>query len=78
MLARTPDPTPQQVLDALPLCSVRAGRIQQELIERLRAALPGAIDAFNQREGYVGKAKVKQPADFAPAPGVLSDETVPC
>lgn len=74
MLTRTPDPTPQQVLDALPLCSVRAGLIQDEIVSRLRIALPGAIALWNTREGYDGLAQVKPPSAYKPAPAVLAGD----
>lgn len=76
MLTRTPDPTPQQVLANRRSCSLNIGRIQREIIKRLRSGVPGAIDLHNQQEGLSGLAAIKQPRMFGPAPSVLSDTWV--
>lgn len=73
MLSRTPDPTPQQVLENLKYCSLRAGLVQEEIVSRLQKSLPGAIDLWNTTEGRTDLAQVKQPKDYAPAPIALGD-----
>ncbi len=78
MPTRTPDPSPAQVLDNLKYCTIRAGRVQQEIVDRLEAALPSAIDLWNTTEGRDEFSSVKRPKFFAPAPADITGDYVNC
>lgn len=71
-------PSADDLLDIAPLVNGRVGLAQNELVRRLRVALPPLITAFNAREGRAGNRALEVPKakDFQAAPGAITDDHI--
>lgn len=58
----TPEPTVEQIFDALPLLGCRLSLVQKELVRRLRILLPQAIAEANMRAGKLPDKGIPQVA----------------
>lgn len=78
MATPTVNPAADNVLDVyLPLVGMGVGEAQQELVDRLKANLPGVITEYNTRNGLTGNRAI-QPieAGFHVAPAVLTEKYI--
>lgn len=68
MANETPNPTPAEVMEILPLMGGRISIAQLEIVRRLRATLPGAIAMANEQMGLTGNLAIPAPKwmDIAP------------
>jgi hypothetical protein len=76
----TPNPTPAEILEAMPLLGGRISLALKEVERRLRLNLPGAIDAFNAAQGYPAGKGVLKPAveDIVISPANVTNHPLNC
>ncbi|HEX9997145.1 MAG TPA: hypothetical protein VGB45_08385 [Abditibacterium sp.] len=73
-MPRTPNPTPDEILDEMSLMSARVSLAQAELILRIQENLPGVITKHNQAENYTPRQALPTGQKVEPAPAKIYDD----
>jgi len=75
-MARTPDPTDSEFLEALPLVDGGIFEALEEIRLRLKANVPGKTAALNTALGLSGVEAIPVPKHYGLAPDRLTDEHI--
>lgn len=75
-LTPTPDPTAEDLLDALVLTDSRISVAKKEIIRRLSINLPVLIDKLNEDLGLTGTQLIQKPKSYHGGPVPITDDYI--